>query len=172
MSSHRGRHGLLRGPVAHQRGRGGPGGVRTAWPAQAARPLRRPPSPSPLLLQHENVLIVRKRHMHRLSSSTHPRESATHERAIAALAQQSHVPIDHVAQLYERELAVLTVGARITGFLAILTTRKVREILRQRRHPAHPPEAPAPRQVDARAQAQTAPPDRTVFSAPWRPAQH
>jgi uncharacterized protein DUF3562 len=87
--------------------------------------------------------------MHRLSSSTPPGESATHARAIEALAQQSHVPIDHVAQLYERELAVLTVGARITGFLTVLTTRKVRELLRQRRHPSRASEAPAPRAVDA-----------------------
>jgi len=68
--------------------------------------------------------------MNRLSSSTHPHESATHERAIEALARQSHVSIDHVAPLDEREWAALTVGARITGFLTILTTRKVREILR------------------------------------------
>ena len=74
--------------------------------------------------------------MRRLYSSTPPHESARHERAIEALAQQLCVPIDHVAQLYERELAALTVSARITGFLSILTTRKVREILRQRRHPA------------------------------------
>jgi len=70
--------------------------------------------------------------MNRLSSSTHPRESSTHERAIEALARQSHVSIEQVAQLYAHELAVLTAGARITGFLIILTTRKVREILRQR----------------------------------------
>jgi uncharacterized protein DUF3562 len=40
------------------------------------------------------------------------------------------VSIDQVAQLDERELAALKVGARITGFLTILTIRKVREILR------------------------------------------
>ena len=88
--------------------------------------------------------------MHRLYSSTPPHESAKHERAIEALAQQSHVPIDHVAQLYERELAALTVSARITGFLSILTTRKVREILRQRRHLARTSEVPAPQAGDAR----------------------
>ena len=43
------------------------------------RLLRRPTSPSSLLLQQENVLIVRKRHMPRLPSSTHPHDSATHE---------------------------------------------------------------------------------------------
>ena len=34
---------------------------------------------------------------------------------------------------------MLAVGARITGFLTILTTRKVREILRQDRHPVRTP---------------------------------
>ena len=63
--------------------------------------------------------------MNRFSSSTHPRESPTHERAIEALARQSHVPIDHVAQLYEHALAVLTVGAHITGFLTILMARNL-----------------------------------------------
>jgi hypothetical protein len=118
-------------------------------------------------LQHGNVLILRKRYMHSLSSSTHPDESTTHERAIEALARQSHVPIEHVAQLYERELAVLTVGARLTGFLTILTTRKVRELLRQRRHPAHASAAPAPRAADAHAPAQTVLPDRTGLSSVW-----
>jgi hypothetical protein len=92
------------------------------------------------------------------TTSTHPRESSTHERAIAALTQQFHVPIDHVAQLYERELAVLTAGARVTSFLTILTIRKVREILRQRSHPWRAPEALTPREVDARAHARITPP--------------
>lgn len=98
-----------------------------------------------------------------LFASTHPYESATHERAIEALAQQSHVSIAQVTQLYKRELAALKVGARITGFLTILTTRKVRELLRQRSHPARTPEAPAPREVDTRAQVQTAPLDCPVY---------
>jgi hypothetical protein len=74
--------------------------------------------------------------MNRHSSSTHPRESFGRERAIEALARQFQVPIDHVVQLYEREFAMLTGSARITSFLTILTARKVREILRQRSHPA------------------------------------
>jgi hypothetical protein len=59
---------------------------------------------------------------------------------------------------------VLKAGARITSFLPILTTRKVREILRQRRHPARASEAPAPREVDARVHAPTAPSDGTGLS--------
>jgi len=103
--------------------------------------------------------------MNRLSLSTPPRDSSTHERAIEALAREAHVPIEHVTQLYEHELAVLTVGASITGFLAILTTRKVRDILRQHRHPARSAAAPAPWDVDNGAHVQSAPPDRTVLSA-------
>src|SRR5919201_3613767 len=102
--------------------------------------------------------------MNRLASSTQPRESSAHERAIEALARQAHVPIDEVAQLYEYELAGLTVGVRITGFLPILTMRKVREILHQRRHPVRTSAVPAPREVAACAHAQTAPPDGTVLS--------
>jgi hypothetical protein len=82
------------------------------------------------------MLTLRKRHMTTLSSFTPPHERSSHERAIEALARESHVPIEQVAQLYEHELAGLKVGARITSFLTILTTRKVREILRQRSHPA------------------------------------
>ena len=73
------------------------------------------------------------------ASATHLHNSAAHEGAIEALAREAHVPIAQVAQLYARELAVLTAGARITGFLTILTTRTVREILRQGRHPVRAP---------------------------------
>lgn len=59
------------------------------------------------------------------------KESARH-RAIAFLAEESQVPIDEVAQLYEDERAELEVGARITGFLPIFAVRKVRALLRQR----------------------------------------
>ena|SRR6187431_1321470 len=133
---------------------------------------QRPASPRPLVLQHGNVLILRKRPMHRLASSTHSDGSAPYERAIETLARQSHVPVDQVTRLYECELAALAVSAPITGFLTILTTRKVREILRQRSHPVRASEIPAPRAVDARTQAQTAPPDRTELSSVRRLAQH
>jgi Protein of unknown function (DUF3562) len=48
------------------------------------------------------------------------------------------VPLDDVAQLYAREFATLAAGARITSFLPILATRKVRTLLRQRGHPRCP----------------------------------
>jgi len=54
------------------------------------------------------------------------------QRAIEFLAQESQVPINEIAQLYEDERAELAVGARLTGFLPIFAIRKVREMLRRR----------------------------------------
>ena len=53
-------------------------------------------------------------------------------RIIAKLSADSHVPIDDVAALYERESAGLAAGARITKFLHIFAIRNVQEILRRR----------------------------------------
>ena len=44
----------------------------------------------------------------------------------------SQVPILEVEQLYEEGLTALKAGARITKFLSIITSRKVREKLRKR----------------------------------------
>jgi hypothetical protein len=68
-----------------------------------------------------------------LVSATPPRDHAAHERAIEALAREAHVPLAQVTPLDARECAVLAAGARMTSFLTMLTTRKVREILRHAR---------------------------------------
>jgi hypothetical protein len=73
-----------------------------------------------------------KKATHEQAFLVHASSRKLYARALEALVRQPHVSIDHVAQLYAHELTVLTVGARITGCLTILTTRKVREILRQR----------------------------------------
>jgi len=54
------------------------------------------------------------------------------KRIVAALAKKSQVPVDEVAQLYERTHAELSIGAHITKFLHILTLRNVQETLRKR----------------------------------------
>ena len=54
---------------------------------------------------------------------------AQREFTFAFLARESHVSIDEVAQLYAKERERLGAGARITGFLAILTLRNVRATL-------------------------------------------
>jgi len=62
-------------------------------------------------------------------------DSPVHAPDIEVLAREAQVPREAVAQLYAREWAALTAGARITSFLSILTTRKVRALLRQRGQP-------------------------------------
>ena len=53
-------------------------------------------------------------------------------RIIALLAEESQMPIDDVATLYEHERAELAVGARTTNFLHIFAIRNVQKILRKR----------------------------------------
>jgi Protein of unknown function (DUF3562) len=54
------------------------------------------------------------------------------KRIVALLANESHVPIDDVATLYEHERAELALVARNTNFLHIFAIRNVQEILRKR----------------------------------------
>jgi len=73
--------------------------------------------------------------MTRGTSDTSADDSTVHAQDIEVLAREAQVPIEDMAQLYAREFAVLAAGARITSFLPILTTRKVRAFLRQSGHP-------------------------------------
>jgi len=54
------------------------------------------------------------------------------KRIVAFLAEESRLPIDDVATLYEHERAELAVAARVTSFLHIFAIRNVQEILRRR----------------------------------------
>ena len=69
------------------------------------------------------------------TANTPTYDSTVHTQDIEGLAREAQVPFEDVAQLYARELTALTAGAHITSFLPILTTRKVRALLRQRCHP-------------------------------------
>ena len=55
-----------------------------------------------------------------------------HERAIESLAEESQVPVNEVARLYEDARAKLETGARVRSFLGIFALRNVRKTLRQR----------------------------------------
>jgi len=55
-----------------------------------------------------------------------------HERAIESLAEESQVPVNEVARLYEDARAELEAGARIRNFLGIFALRKVRKALLER----------------------------------------
>jgi hypothetical protein len=63
--------------------------------------------------------------------SASPDPAVDHKRVIAFLAKKSTLPIDEVTRLYEHEWAGLEASARIKRFVAILTVRRVRELLRK-----------------------------------------
>lgn len=56
-------------------------------------------------------------------------DEAVKHRAIEDLAEESHLPFDQVARLYEREYARLDLGARVKKFLPIFAYRNVHEQL-------------------------------------------
>ena len=53
--------------------------------------------------------------------------------AVEFLAKELHMPVDDVASLYGKELAKLTIGARVTAFLSIFAIRNVRRGLHARK---------------------------------------
>ena len=64
---------------------------------------------------------------------TESREPGHPDQAVEFLAEDSQVPIEDVARLYEGEMTKLESGAHIRHFLPIFAIRKVRELLRQQR---------------------------------------
>ena len=61
---------------------------------------------------------------------------ADRTRIVALLSEQSHVPLDEVATLYEHERAVLAIGPHVPNFLDVFAIRNVREMLRSRHEQA------------------------------------
>ena len=59
-------------------------------------------------------------------------EQPDQTRIVALLSEESHVPPDEVATLYERERAMLAVGSHVPNFLHVFAIRNVREMLRSR----------------------------------------
>jgi len=59
--------------------------------------------------------------------------AANHRTAIQSLAERSHAPFEQVERMYRNELAQLESDARLTQYLPLLTSRRVRGLLRQLR---------------------------------------
>jgi len=57
--------------------------------------------------------------------------SRNHQTSKEAIAKETHTSIDEVDRIYEQELRVLASDARITQYLGVLTTRRVRAKLRK-----------------------------------------
>jgi hypothetical protein len=60
-----------------------------------------------------------------------------HQAAIAALADELHVPMCEVSKIYSERLDQLASSARIRSFLPVLAMRHTRSILRDGRR-SHP----------------------------------
>lgn len=57
--------------------------------------------------------------------------SKNHQTSKEAIAEETHTSIDEVDKIYEQELRLLSSDARITQYLGVLTTRRVRAKLRK-----------------------------------------
>jgi uncharacterized protein DUF3562 len=73
------------------------------------------------------------------------KETVRHERAMSSLSDRTGTPLAEVRSLFAQELAELELGARVRSYLTVLTTSKVRTMLRQKsamgpraRHSQHP----------------------------------
>ena len=54
-----------------------------------------------------------------------------HQSSKEAIAKETHTSIDEVEKIYEQELTQLASEAKITQYLGVLTTRRVRARLRK-----------------------------------------
>lgn len=66
------------------------------------------------------------------NTDTERRTRSDHDPAVEFLARESHFPVGDLEKLYVNEMARLTVGAHIKGFLSILAIRNVRKLLLNR----------------------------------------
>jgi hypothetical protein len=57
--------------------------------------------------------------------------SKNHQTSKEAIAEETHTSIDEVDKIYEQELMLLASEAKITQYLGVLTTRRVRARLRK-----------------------------------------
>jgi hypothetical protein len=69
----------------------------------------------------------------RMPSSTPPTgpDSNTHDVAKETLAEETHTSVDEVAKLYDEEFSTLAAEAKITQYLGVLVSRRVRLKLRK-----------------------------------------
>ena len=89
-------------------------------------------APTRLTSQQHNVLQVDAGIS--MNSLFEPdKEAVRHERAISSLRNRSGASLAEVRGLFAQEFARLELGARVRSYLSILTTSKVRAMLRRKR---------------------------------------
>lgn len=67
-----------------------------------------------------------------MASPTHAFASTkNHQTSKEAIAEETHTAIDEVEKIYEQELTLLASDAKITQFLGVLASKRVRMRLRK-----------------------------------------
>ncbi|MGH8177431.1 MAG: DUF3562 domain-containing protein [Steroidobacter sp.] len=57
--------------------------------------------------------------------------SKNHQTTKEAIAEETHTPVDEVAKIYDEELSALAADAKITQYLGVLASKRVRMKLRE-----------------------------------------
>jgi hypothetical protein len=68
-----------------------------------------------------------------MTTSDHIELKPEHLYVIETLAEETNRPLEEVKTIYAETLAGLGSGARIRDYLIVLTSKKVRDVLRQTR---------------------------------------
>lgn len=72
-----------------------------------------------------------------------PDTPVDHKRVVAFLATKCTQPLDEVTRLYDHEWAGLQAAARIKRYVTILTIRRVRDLLREKKGVVGAPTLPS-----------------------------
>jgi hypothetical protein len=65
-----------------------------------------------------------------MATTNHFKLETDHLESIKALAEENHLPVDDVMQIYASAFESLKTRARIQDYLQVLTSKKVRDELR------------------------------------------
>jgi hypothetical protein len=103
------------------------GSLHVGW---IARSLITPHAAAPLQQRPKKSRAPRR--FFAMATPTHAFASTkNHQTSKEAIAEETHTSIDEVEKIYDQELTQLSTGAKITQFLGVLTTKRVRMRLRK-----------------------------------------
>ena len=71
-----------------------------------------------------------------MTTSNRTQLKPEHLYVIETLAEETNRPLEEVKQLYAETLLLLGSDARVQDYLIVLTSKKVRDVLRHTREPA------------------------------------
>lgn len=71
-----------------------------------------------------------------MTTAKHIQLKPEHLYVVETLAEETNRPLEEVRQLYAETLVLLGSDARVKDYLIVLTSKKVRDVLRQTREPA------------------------------------